>query len=265
MRTPPKQTPPLLYGADDVTEGYYDLERLERAFTLQALGEQRDAVGLWYRILTLYQRGVMGTWDHPVPNAGKDALTVWGLQGQLLGLGVSSAKASLDMLLAGYYSMAYAGIRHMLETFVQFLYVEVCPDEAKLWYRQPGGLKAQAKTPRCTKMIDTIKAHPDLDTTSNKVQIWDEIYDSWLLMSKGSHPTGQGITQTIGDGQGKFVIGSTYDDELSAVGFDHGLFAILLLAQALSWVRPQDEAWRTELASLWNKVSAWRTTLAAAA
>ncbi|HEY7030049.1 MAG TPA: hypothetical protein VH482_01915, partial [Thermomicrobiales bacterium] len=84
MRTPPDQTPPLLYGPDDVTEGYYELERLERGFTLQALREQREVVALWYRILTLYERGMMGTWEHPNPKAGKDAVTVWGLQSQLL-------------------------------------------------------------------------------------------------------------------------------------------------------------------------------------
>ena len=62
---------------------------------------------------------------------------------QLLGLGVSAAKSSLDDLLAGYYSQAFGGIRHMLETFVQCLYVSFNPDETEHWYEQEGGIAAQ--------------------------------------------------------------------------------------------------------------------------
>ena len=43
-------------------------------------------------------------------------------------------------------------------------------------------------------MIEAVKADPRLADTS---QILDNIYASWKLMSKGSHPTGEGIKQTV--------------------------------------------------------------------
>lgn len=185
---------------------------------------------------------------------------VWGLQSQLLGLGVSSAKAALDMLLAGYYSMAFAAIRHMLETFVQYCYVAVAPMEAAHWYEQPGGLDAQTKTPGCKHMINVIKQHPQLGLHAG---FYDSIYDSWNLMSKGSHPSGQGITQTRTSDEAKLLFGATYREELCLVGFDHGLYAVDKLLHALVSSREHTDEWRSDLASTRAKTAAWRAAMRA--
>ncbi len=259
MRRPPEQTPPLLYGSDEVAEGYYELEELERATTLDALLKHREPVALWYRALTIYRRGMIGEWDFSDAGEDKTKLTVWGLQSQLLGLGVSSAKAALDMLLAGYYSLAYAAIRHMLETFIQYLYVAIKPDEAKLWYKQPGGPEAQGRTPGCRFMVNAIKQRPDLAPPD----FMEKVYAAWDLMSKGSHPTGQGIHQTVGDEEGRFfVIGATYDHDFCLTGFDHGLFAINNLLVALAGLRKQSDEWQAKRETLRGDVSLWRKSMA---
>jgi hypothetical protein len=259
MRPPPEQTPPLLYGPDDVTEGYYELEELERAMTLEALRKHREPVAFWYRALTLYRRGMIGEWDFSDAGEEETKLTVWGLQSQLLGLGVSSTKAALDMLLAGYYSVAYAAIRHMLETFVQYLYVAIAPDEAKRWYKQPGGLEAQSRTPGCRFMVDEIKQRPDLAPPD----FMEKVYTAWALMSKGAHPTGEGIHQTAGDEEGRFfVIGAAYDRDFCLTGFDHGLFAIDNLLVALVGLRKQSDEWQAKWEALRPDVSHWRESTA---
>src|SRR5215208_6794789 len=104
---PPDQTPPLLFGPRDVVEGYYDLEVHERNQTFQTLTPYRDAVALWYRALTLHWRAMLGEWEFVDAVPGRPELTAQGLQMQLLGLSVSASKAALDMLLAGYYSVAF--------------------------------------------------------------------------------------------------------------------------------------------------------------
>jgi hypothetical protein len=108
MRPIPQGAPPLLFGPDDVTEGYYELEELERGFSLDALRNHRDAVALWYRGLTLFRRGMIGMWEYLGEEGPGDIMSAWGIQANALGLSVGSAKASLDLLLAGYYSMAFA-------------------------------------------------------------------------------------------------------------------------------------------------------------
>lgn len=46
MRTPPKSARPVLLGLDNVTEGYYELEELERRVALDAMGQHRELVAI---------------------------------------------------------------------------------------------------------------------------------------------------------------------------------------------------------------------------
>lgn len=255
----PEQEPPLLSGPDEVTEGYYELEALEWEMTREALRQHREPVEFWYRALTLYCRGMLGEWNFTDVETDKTRMAVCGLQSKLLGLGVSSTKAALDMLLAGYYSIAFASIRHMLETFVQYVYVGVRPEEVMLWYKNSDAPDAQTKTPGCRQMVDFIKQQQDLESPA----FFDRIYDAWSLMSKGTHPTGQGIYQTVGDEGGKaFVFGATYHRNSCLVGFDHGLFATMQLLTALVGLCSQDDEWKSKLTDLQNEIDAWRESLA---
>jgi hypothetical protein len=214
---------------------------------------------LWYRALTLYRRATLLNWSIGVTDAGEpdDAELI---QMQLLGLGVSSMKAGLDMLLAGYYSVAFGIIRHMLESFVQFIYVIFKPKEARRWQRKAGGLRAQPKSPGMRDMCDAIQAAPEVQGERLHGLI-NEVYDSWKLMSKGSHPTGVGFLQTDGGSDNYYLIGATYRPDLSLVGFDAGLVAVAhLLPTALIWAKPDTAAdeWRTQWVALHDGADAWR-------
>src|SRR5262249_51744258 len=92
---------PLLTGPLAVEEGYYDLEEHERNQKGVAMHPHADAVALWYRALTLYRRAALLNWSL---SAGDTAELV---RAQLILLGVSSMKTSLDLLLSGYYSLAF--------------------------------------------------------------------------------------------------------------------------------------------------------------
>src|SRR5688572_30795858 len=97
--TEPKRptTPrPLLKNTPEVEEGYYDLEEHERNQMHVAIRAHKDAVALWYRALTQYRRAMLGRWKFTGAEPGSVELTAMGLQMQLLGLGVSAAKSSLD-------------------------------------------------------------------------------------------------------------------------------------------------------------------------
>lgn len=260
MRPVPQNAVPLLHGPDETTEGYYQLEEIERAMAFEVLAIHREPVELWYRLLTLYYRGMKGEWDFSDAEGDDVRLMVWGLQSQLLGLGVSSAKAALDLLLAGYYSVAFAAIRHMLETFVQYSYVAVAPMEVVHWYEQPGGLEAQTQPPSCSRMVNAIKLHSQLGL---QAPLYDEVYASWRLMCKGAHPSGQGITQTTTCDERKLVFGATYAEELCLVGFDHGLFAVDLLLAGIIGLGRQPDSWRAQFEVARANASTWRNMLRA--
>lgn len=231
---------------------------------LVAIQNQTDAVVLWYRALTQYRRAMIGHWKFTGAEPGSVELTALGLQMQLLGLGVSAAKSSLDDLLAGYYSQAFGGIRHMLETFVQCLYVSFNPDESEHWYEQPGGIDAQVDPPSMKQMCQAIQAEPEFAST--KVPgFMDRVYNAWHLMSKGAHPSGVGIRQTEGEVKTKHLIGATYDPDLCVAGFDIGLLAVgMLLPQALRMTKPESGPWSDDWARIEDEIGAWRAANAAA-
>jgi hypothetical protein len=256
---------PLLSGLPDVEEGYYDLEEHERSQMWVAMQRHTDAVALWYRALTQYRRAMLEEgWHFEGAKPGTVELTSMGLRMQLLGLGVSAAKSGLDDLLAGYYSQAFGGIRHMLETFAQCLYVDLNPDESKHWYEQPGGIDAQIDPPKMKHVRQTIQAESGFAFT--KVPgFMDRVYNSWHLMSKGAHPSGVGIRQTESEVETKHLIGATYNPDLCLAGFDIGLFALgTLLPQALRMTKPKIGPWSDEWARIEDEIGVWREANAAA-
>jgi len=220
-----------------------------------------DAVALWYRALTLHQRALLLKGDFGA-EPGTPEGTAQRLQMQLLCLSISSSKAALDMLLAGYYSIAFGAIRHMLESAIQCIYVGIEPDQALLWYAQEGRIKAQSKSPEMWKMRDAIKVKARLQPKDlPPPALIDRIYDDWDLMSKGSHPTGTGIMQTVVDGQEEYLYGPTYRRDHCLQGFQVGLFAVsAVLLAVLVLLKPQSEEWHSQREQLLSDVRAWQTT-----
>lgn len=210
-----------------------------------------------------------GTWEFRGTEGPGDRMTAWGMQMQLLGLGMSTAKASLDLLLAGYYSVAYSAVRHMLESLLQYHYLDIHPEESPLWYGMPGQRARETERanpqkkskayepPKCKVMVDHLKRD-----VVPLAALYDRIYGSWRLMCKGAHPSAEGVKQTTGDDDGKHEFGATYDRELSLVGFDHGLFALSLLLQALVLLKPQTEEWQSGFDDLRQEISTWRQSMA---
>ena len=253
----PTTPPPLLEGPPEAEEGYYDLEEHERNQSWVALEAHKDAAALWYRALTLYRRAMLGKWEFTA-EPGTVELTASGLQMQLLGLEVSAAKSSLDDLLAGYYSQAFGGVRHMLEAFVQCLYVRFNSDEAYRWYEQEGGIAAQEDPPSMKQMCQSINAEPGFKGTGVP-GFMDKVYSAWQLMGKGAHPSDVGILQTAGEGETNHLIGATYRPDLCLAGFDIGLFAVgTLLPQALRMAKLQLGPWSDEWEQLSKEVGDWR-------
>lgn len=250
----------MLEGPPETEVGYYDLEEHERNQSWVALNNHADAFALWYRALTLYREAMLGTWHFKDVKPGSIDLASLGLQMQLLGLGVCAAKSSVDDLAAGYYSQAFGGIRHMLETFIQCMYVSFNPDQAKLWYEQEGGISEQVDPPSMKTMCQAISAEPAFAHTGVK-DLVDKIYNSWQLMSKGAHPSGVGITQTMDPETNMGLIGATYREDLCLAGLDIGLFAVgTLIPQALRMAKPEIGTWSKEWAELSKRIGDWRST-----
>jgi hypothetical protein len=119
--------PPILVGPEDIIGGYYRLERLEREVGMRALVDHQAEVGIWYRLLTQQSEALARGFRF---DGTEEKRRAQGLRSQLIALSLTTSRAALDMLIAGYYSIAYAAIRHMIESWSISRFVEVWPHEA---------------------------------------------------------------------------------------------------------------------------------------
>lgn len=228
--------------------GYNDLEEIERLTRLQTLTSHQNETHLWYRALTLYYVAQLGTWDFAgTPENERNAK---GIQVDLLGLGLSSAKVAIDALLAGYYSPAYATIRHMLETVLQCFYLRAFPERAYLWLTPPteDNIKRMGAKRIRDKLLSRIGVFED-DSDRERLKVFiEEVYTNWELLSTGSHPSGSGLSQVIMLGSQKTRrLGGAYDRYMALLGFDHGLFALRELLCMFESTDRVDQEWKQRL------------------
>lgn len=249
---------PIMSGDRKIIDTYYRLEALERGVAIYSLNKHAFEAGLWYRGLALLHDPILGTWefaDESVENGWRRKAEQ--VQSTIIGLEVTSAKAALDQLTRGNYSIAFAAIRHMLEAFIQIYYLFIKPQDAALW-RDSG-----KKTPSMNNMVSLIKGvgKAVVGDGFNEEGI-DRLYASWTLMSKGSHPTGGGLVQVLPDnGEGIHKLGSHYNEQLAYIGFDHGFFALTQLLSSLRMIRDPGAEWSSDVEAFDGKVGVWRVRL----
>lgn len=254
LQTEVMKTPfPMLFGSSQAVDGYCSLELGERSNALHTLRKHRVEISLWYRGLKLLLDPFEGEWVLPDEEPLKSAYI---LRGDLLGLEISSVKAALDLILAGYYSLAFGAIRHMLESSAQSMYVYFFPDKTDAW-------ELGNKNPRMRFLIDQIMA--DLKKRgfeSEQVHRFDHLYKSWELMSKGIHPTGEGLLQTrptVKDPRN--IVGPVYRSNLTHIAFDHGLWAVHMLLLLLPSLNRTDDGWQQDFDNWSDDRQTWRTSL----
>lgn len=235
--------PPLNLGPPDLVEGYHALERMERTVGMGVIGEHAELVNVWYGFLTLYFRAYMSGLR---PATGsREERTAWDLRSELLALGITSSKSALDLLLAGYYSPAYAVIRHMIETVVTCRYVENWPKEAAAFYRPESETLQHPPRPKSQMMISKLKRrYPD------EKLVFNGLYRAWSNMSDGSHPSGIGIVQTRDLESDAGILGATYHPAMFRDGVRPGLITSLLLLREVERLRPPNADWNGRLDAL---------------
>lgn len=228
---------PLPKGAPQWTQGYRAIDLSEQRVIEYALEHLGDYAELWYRLLDLYVQGLRGV---AVVDDERAQLS-WEARSQLLGLALGNSKAALDMVLSGYYSACYSLIRHLLETWEHVAYIRVEPASAKAWYEQEDERSQWQFEPKDT----TRRKRLGREKTTKGVL--KNVVDFTTKMHKGAHPTGEGLVQTMAEGAGRYVLGSTYRRSMALLALDAGIFANLLLLSELAQLKPQNENWWKQL------------------
>lgn len=239
---------PLLFGRPELVEGYYALERTERNMGMGALGQHGPQVHLWYECLTLHYRAYRA--GFPIGGGSPEEVSARVLRSELLALSLTSSKAALDLLLAGYYSPAYAAIRHMIETVLTCHYVEAWPSKAKEFYSKEPGTARPPSPAKASSMVGRLKTRYSKDKG-----LYESVYKAWRNMSDGSHPSSIGIVQTRDYQSGMGVLGATYQPALFGDGVGPGLGISLSLLFEVRRLQPLDDQWNAQLDDLSTRLN----------
>lgn len=244
-----REPTPMLFGSPAIVDGWCSLVEHERSTALDILRAYRVEIALWYRGLSLMLDGFPGQWLIPAEEPANRATMT---RVNLLGLELSSAKASLDMTLAGYYSIAMASIRHMLEATAQSMYLMLFPESHVKWEPEdkgPGSMR---------NLIDQIKKELK-DKGEKEVDRYEALYDSWKVMCKGSHPSGDGLLQVIAhEGDERNIVGSVFRPEFVEVIFDHGLWAMMMVLTTFPSLKTMDSEWNQRFGVWLDDRQTWR-------
>ena len=235
---------PLVFGSPEVVEGYYTLETLERNLKHEPVNRHPESVDLWYRLLTALYRAF--TEDFRFSDGADDKLTALQVRAELLALSLTSSKAGLDLLLAGYYSPAYATIRHMIETGLFCRFIDMNPGEVGAFYAsETDPAKTKIPQPNVSTVVRQLKqGYP------NERKWFESLHKGWRHMSNGSHPTAIGIVQTREQQTDRSIFGATYHPTLFLDGMRTGLVAVYCLAEEADRLQARSDAWRNTLQTL---------------
>ena len=254
----PSSPVPLVFGSPATTRAYYALEEAGRSNAVETLSHHQMESTLWYRALTLHLELQDGKWT-PLPSRDDDDRRARNTQIDLLALGLCSSKAALDMVLAGYYSIAWAAIRHCIETSIHCQYLLHFPASYRLWY------SPDDDPPSCKQMVEQIAKqhkHDEDPVIRQYVEMLQGCRKVWRLMSAGSHPTGHGLVQLQDpDHPEQRFWGSNYRHDLTMVSFDNGLYALNTMLDCYSMVREIPPDWRKACTQWKTDVESWRDSL----
>jgi hypothetical protein len=205
----PQACKPVLNAPSDAIAGYRTFHLHEAKYTGIALANMPAEITVWHRYLTLFNRTMRREHISPSDNQD-DARTAWGLRLSLASAAAASAKLTLDAALAGYYSQAYALIRHMLESWQQGAYVRLNERAAQLWF-SPDGVR-EPQQPNQNTVIKGIRRFGKNDpmVLHNLTTVEKEISD----LNKGAHPAMLVVMQTDTPDPEQRQLGANFDAEL---------------------------------------------------
>jgi hypothetical protein len=259
---PPQRDFPLVYGPSTTTLGYYELEETSRANAMETMTQHRRETALWYRALTLHLEVQKGKWTPLAWDGTEEQRHAKTAQIDLLALGLCSSKAALDMILAGYYSVGWAAIRHCMEVALHRQYLAHFPGTYRLWYTRDD---LDKDPPRPKQMVEQIRKQHRNDASDRArryIESLESSYELWRLMSLGSHPTGEGLTQLQDlEEPGSRYWGSNYRYDLTMVSFDNGLGAIDIILNCYYLVREGDPDWAESYGQWRRDLHTWRDEL----
>lgn len=204
-----------------------------------------------YRYVTLFDGMLRG--DLECSDDTQTQLISCQLRLRLAVTAVSSTKVSFDLALAGYYSQAFAILRHMLETWQVMAYLRVCPESWRLWYPSPNGNPPNP---------------PDQQTMANRLRRpgvgFPEIRTNALEVERlvrgchaGAHPSILAMSQPETGVNSQMQLGGNFNRRYLRDWYSVATAASALLVHEIEFTVARDQWYKREFEELALARNAW--------
>lgn len=248
-------------GVVSLVEGYNHLESAEHIFARRVNDTCARPIRLWYEALNIYRLAMQ---SQQVTRKDIDPRIV-PLRIQLQAQGVASAKAALDMLSVGYYNVAFAAIRQLMDIHIQCYYLLIRPEDARFWATALDDASIVANPPSCRSMVTDLKrfaARNGDDVQFPTEASWQHLYDRWNAL--GSWTFAPAMEAEVGAFSGRSSTvesGPRHDSALVQMGFFYGLVTLDSLFAMLSEDGRLTGEGRDHHARYHDELDAWTASL----
>jgi hypothetical protein len=235
----------VLNAPPEVVAGYRTLHLEEARYPGIALQCTPAEIAVWHQYLTLFNKTMRR--EHISLSANQDdAHTSWGLRLSLASAAVASAKLTLDATLAGYYSQAFASIRHMLETWQQMAYVRLNEPAARQLF-SPDGVR-EPHQPNQNTIARGIRRFGKSDPVV--LQDLGVVETEISNLKEGAHPTVLTVMQTVTADPEQLRLGATFNPDLFRRTWRIGIVALAPLLHEIVQIVQVDEDWWNEFGEI---------------
>jgi hypothetical protein len=233
--------------------GYSEAEDWENAERTGNSTRHPVAISTWLRAQNLFTSALYS----PTPSVryssgASDARSAqhkgfW-LRYSLLTLSGRASKPTLDLILASYYTEAWALERSMLEGWLKSIYVRWKPEEYRRWH-EPYVENLTGPAPkRETRWNDAKEALLGRCDPNNPMLVEDqglirEAQLRWEFLNMGAHPSGRGVDQMRNDGLGLMKFYPEYDAHYCEQALCIGVFIQSLLLREVKELKAFPDGW----------------------
>jgi hypothetical protein len=225
----------------DLTENYDDAEFLDNHLRQETVDRHADLVALWVFAWRLFTDAFFRDATIRMTIESPAEKVAFPLRVQLLMLSGRASKPALDLTLSAHYSEAWALLRSMLEGWIRATYVRVLPAESGRWYvpEEETLESTPLREPLWSKAATAIKTYGD-DRDRKRIA---DAQPRWKGLNIGVHPSGEAITQTLGDRKGVHEFQPSYDENFCLTTFSHGLFVQQSLLYEIAGLELLPDEW----------------------
>ena len=232
--------------------GYVELHETEARQTQLSLDAMPDAVHFMHRYLTVLDDLLRG--EHECGAGANEGELACQLRLRLAVLSASTMKNSLDMALGGYYSPAFALVRHLLESWQVMAYLRVNPSASRQWFERPvGGL--QPLLPNQQTMANRVRnPGPEFSQLRSNSLVIERLV---ARCNDGAHPSMLGMLASDIGRQDYGQLGGNFQGHFLRNWIDVASVSFALVINEISHTLQVDDQAREEIARIHTARNAW--------